>query len=92
MTMTEGNRAGVVYLLTADRVEGDFKVEVADGTLRWMTFDEVYAHPKVMQNDKIFLKEIFEGRNHVACIGRWEDGVMVEWADSRGYFEGRRED
>lgn len=89
MTMAEGNRAGVIYLLTAEGYEGDFRAEVEDGTLRWMSFAEVYAHPKVMEDHKVFLKEIFEGSNHVACIGSWDNGVGVEWADSMGYFEER---
>lgn len=94
----EDNRCGVIYLLVAEGVEGDFKAEVEDGTLRWMTVAELLESDKVMADHKVWIGRIFDNDDHFACVGSWHGrkrGVAwdgkVEWADSRAYFEARRE-
>ena len=95
MTDTPSNRCGVIYLFEAASVEGDFRAEVEDGTLHWLTLEEILANDKVMHDHKEWLGEIFANGNHFACVGSWkrpEDGganVGEEWADSRAYFEMR---
>lgn len=90
MNTVASNRAGVIYLFVADGVEGEFKAEVEDGTLRWLTVAELLANDKVMIDHKRWLGRIFENRDHFACVGSWEERfTAVEWADSRRYFEGR---
>lgn len=82
------NRSGVIYLLVGDGVEGEFRPDVADGTLRWLTVDELLASDKVMPDHKVWMKEIFTNTSHFACVGSWFEGARAaEWADSRGYFE-----
>ena len=88
VTVMPNNRCGVIYIFLADGVEGDFRAEVADGTLRWMALEELLASEKVMPDHKVWLKEIFTTGNHFACVGSWEEGATaVEWADSRTYFQ-----
>ena len=94
MTNKAHNRSGVIYLLEAHGYEGDFKAEVADGTLRWMTPQDIYAAPMVMADHKTFMHVLLESDDAVACIGSWmsdEQEGAVEWADSRAYFEARAE-
>ncbi|RYG59017.1 MAG: NUDIX domain-containing protein [Alphaproteobacteria bacterium] len=82
------NRCGVIYLFVGDGVEGEFVADVADGTLRWMTVDELMASDKVMPDHKVWLGRIFENDDHFACLGSWEEGARaVEWADSLGYYQ-----
>ena len=93
MTETPSNRCGVIYMFEC-AVEGDFVAEVADGTLHWLTRDEIALHPMVMPDHKVWMGEIFANDTHFACVGSWKppvDGTLnvgEEWADSRGYFEG----
>ena len=92
------NRCGVIYLLVADGVEGEFESDVADGILRWMTVEDLLAHDKVMCDHKTWLKRLFMSNDHFACVGGWRERVRdvpwdgkVGWADSLAYFAGRGE-
>lgn len=85
------NRSGVIYLLVGDGVEGDFKVDVEDGILRWLTVEELCASDKVMPDHKVWIKELMTTNNHFACAGSWTEGARAaEWADSRIYFAERK--
>ncbi len=92
----EGNRCGVIYLLVGDGVEGEFQSDVEDGTLRWLTVEELMASERVMHDHKAWIGRIFTSNGHFACVGSWHarnrnvvgDG-KVEWADSDGYFLSR---
>ncbi len=91
MTEMPDNRCGVIYMFVGDGVEGEFKADVDDGTLRWMTVDELLASDKVMVDHKVWLARIFDTNDHFACVGSWEEGPRAaEWADSLAYFEERR--
>lgn len=86
-TEEESNRSGVIYLIVGEGVEGDFRPDVEDGTLRWLTVEELLASEKVMPDHKVWIREIFSTSNHFACAGSWKEGQRAaEWADSRGYF------
>jgi len=93
MTETASNRCGVIYLFESFDYDGEFKSEVADGTLYWLTLEELLANDKVMPDHKVWLESLFTGNNHFACVGSWKppvNGILnvgEEWADSRGYFE-----
>ncbi len=93
MTETPSNRCGVIYLFESFDVDGEFKADVADGTLHWLTLDEILANDKVMPDHKVWLKHIFTTQDHFACVGSWKPpvngtlNVGEEWADSRAYFE-----
>lgn len=93
MTETPSNRCGVIYLFETFEYEGAFKAEVADGTLHWLTLEELLANDKVMPDHKVWLESIFTNDNHFACVGSWKPpvegtlNVGEEWADSRAYFE-----
>ena len=89
-TEEEHNRSGVIYLLVGDGVEGTFTPDVADGTLRWLTVDELCSSDKVMPDHKIWIRELMTTSNHFACAGSWREGARAaEWADSRPYFAQR---
>lgn len=93
MTETPSNRCGVIYLFEAPSCEGEFKAEVDDGTLHWLTLEEILANDKVMPDHKVWLEHIFTTSDHFACVGSWKPpvngtlNVGEEWADSRAYFE-----
>lgn len=84
------NRAGVIYLFSATSVKGNFVAEVADGQLGWHLPEELLNNPLVMDDHKVFMREIFNGTPHIACMGDWAGGKLLEWADSDAYFEQRR--
>ncbi len=87
MTETPSNRCGVIYLFETHDIEGEFVADVVDGTLRWMTVEELLASDKVMPDHKVWLGRIFASDDHFACVGSWEEGAKaVEWADSLGFF------
>jgi 8-oxo-dGTP diphosphatase len=86
-TRVKSNQCGVIYLFTGEGVGGDFRAEVEDGTLRWMTPAELLASDKVMADHKVWLDRIFSSDDHFACVGSWEEGFRaVEWAESTGFF------
>lgn len=93
MTETPSNRCGVIYLFETFEVEGEFRADVEDGTLHWLTLKELLASDKVMPDHKVWLESLFTDDNHFACVGSWklsvngEANVGEEWADSRAYFE-----
>lgn len=93
MTETPSNRCGVIYIFESSDYQGEFTAEVDDGTLHWLTLEEIMANNKVMPDHKVWLKEIFTTPNHFACVGSWKPpvngtlNVGEEWADSRAYFE-----
>ena len=90
-TIEPTNRSGIIYLIVGDGVEGDFQAKVEDGTLHWLTVEELLASGKVMDDHKVWIREIFSNPSHFACVGSWKEGaVAAEWADSRGYFAGRK--
>lgn len=91
----KSNQCGVNYIFLANQVTGTFKAQVEDGTLHWMTVEEILAHDKIMCDHKEWLKQIFTSPDHFACVASWNGANPelgwdrnVEWADSRAYFEG----
>lgn len=96
ITSNPTNRAGVIYIYTASGVEGTFNQSVPDGTLHWLTLDQILANPMVMPDHKQWIEHIFTTEDHFTCIGSWEEGKgasqggnSLEWADSRAYFQVR---
>lgn len=84
------NPAGVVYLFTVENWEGIFREKVDDGTLMWLTLEEIMALPNMGEDNKRCLEMVLRSPDMVACIAGWNEGEMLEWADARSFFEARR--
>ncbi|PZP39308.1 MAG: hypothetical protein DI585_04510 [Pseudomonas fluorescens] len=90
ITTEPGNRSGVIYIYVVNDIEGTFNPNSPDGTLHWLTPQQIAEHPKIMPDHKVWLAELVANDNHFACIGEWHNSLTPgEWADSRGYFESR---
>ncbi|MBE5945249.1 MAG: 8-oxo-dGTP diphosphatase [Lachnospiraceae bacterium] len=68
----------MMFIYTADSVEGELNMECNEGTLQWVPKDRV-LDLSLWEGDKIFLKELIKGRDNLNIKLVYEGDKLVEY-------------
>jgi len=71
-----------MYLYSCDKVSGELAETCREGELRWIPIEEVMGL-HLWEGDRIFLKQMLEGRNDISLLLRYEGDDLVECKEVR---------
>lgn len=66
-----------MYLYTADAFEGELAVECSEGELHWIPIEDIMKL-SLWEGDRIFLKQLMEGKDDIRLTVRYEGDKLVE--------------
>lgn len=76
----DGWESEVIYLYSADGFAGELTQECNEGELRWIPISEI-MDLNLWEGDRIFLRQLVEGREDICLTVCYEGDKLVSWKD-----------